>query len=123
MNIRQLHIRESDGIASPDICGASIDLINSGLAGASNISLATIFIDPGKSSKPHYHKITEEIYYFLDGVGRVVIEDQVYNVGPGSAVYLPLHKLHQVLNDSPICLRFLSADSPPFDPTDIYFRE
>lgn len=122
MNRKHINIRESDGKETPDICGSAIDLINPDIAGSKKISLATIYIDVGKSSRAHYHKVTEEIYYFLEGHGRVIVEDQIFNVEPGSAVYIPLDKLHQVVNDSTIRLKFLSADAPPFEPADIYYR-
>jgi mannose-6-phosphate isomerase-like protein (cupin superfamily) len=115
-------MRENDGQEFPDICGTAIDLINPETAASEKISIAVIYIDPGKSSTPHYHKVTEEIYYFLEGHGRVIIEDEVYKVSSGSAVYIPLFKLHEVINDSAIRLKFLSADAPPYDLTDVYRR-
>jgi len=121
MNQPRLHVREIDGHETTDICGKAIDLINPDLAASEKISLATIYIDPGKSSKPHYHKTTEEIYYFVEGHGRVIVEEQVFNVAPGSAVYIPLLKLHQIINDSSVRLKLLSADAPPFDPVDVHY--
>src|SRR5437773_1771056 len=84
----------------PDICGAAVDLINPSNSPASQISLATIYIEPRKTSTPHYHKVTEEIYYFIQGNGRVFIDKSIYHVGPGSAIYIPVQKLHYVVNDS-----------------------
>ncbi len=105
----------------PDVCGSSVDLVNPAIAGSKAISLATIYIEVGNQSKPHYHKVTEEIYYFLEGFGRVIIDNEVFNVSKGSAVYIPLLKVHQVINDCSTRLKFLSADTPPFDTSDIYF--
>jgi mannose-6-phosphate isomerase-like protein (cupin superfamily) len=123
MKTQRLHIREADGQEVKDICGFAIDLINPEFAGSKKISLATIFVDPHKSSKPHCHEVTEEIYYFIRGHGKVIVEDQAFNVGPGSAVYIPLRKLHQVINTSSTRLKFISADAPPFDPKDIFYRK
>jgi mannose-6-phosphate isomerase-like protein (cupin superfamily) len=120
MNEPQLHVTESDRPTVPDICGTAIDLINNKISSSKNISLGVVYISPGKSSTPHYHKVTEEIYYFLEGNGRVIIEDCVFKVGPGSSVYIPLGKLHQVINDSATSLKLLSADSPPYDTADIF---
>lgn len=121
MNEPRLHVRETDGQETPDICGTAIDLINRNIASAEKVSLAIVFINPGKSSTPHYHKVTEEIYYFLEGHGRVIVGEQVFNVGPGSTVFIPLQKLHQVINDSKIRLKLLSADAPPYDRSDVYY--
>ena len=37
-----------------------------------------------------------------------MIEGETFEVGPGSAVYIPLRKLHQVFNDSPRRMKFVS---------------
>jgi len=105
----------------PDICGSAIDLINSARSGTKAISIATIFIDAGKSSQPHYHKFMEEIYYFLEGTGRVIVGSETFDVDPGAAVFIPIGVLHQVINSSNARLKFVSADSPSFDPADIYY--
>jgi len=112
---------EKEGTRLPDICGAAVDLINGPISGSKHISIAIIYIDPGKQSIPHYHKNTEEIYYFLEGNGRTIIEGETIDVGPGSVVFLPLFKRHQVINDSQQPLKFLSSDAPPYDPADVYF--
>jgi mannose-6-phosphate isomerase-like protein (cupin superfamily) len=120
MNEPQLHVRESDCPKVPDICGTSVDLINKEISSSKNISLGVVYIKPGKSSTRHYHKVTEEIYYFLEGYGRVIIEDHTFTVSPGSSVYIPLGKWHQVINDSTKHLKLLSADTPPYDTEDIF---
>lgn len=105
----------------PDVCGAAIDLINKDVSPTKSISLATIFIEAGKASRPHYHKVMEEIYYFIEGEGEVIIGSEVFAVKPGVAVAIPVGALHQVVNRFHQPLKFLSADSPSFDPTDLYF--
>lgn len=106
----------------PDVCGAAIDLINKDVSPTKTLSIATIFIEPGKASRPHYHRVMEEIYYFIEGEGEVVIDEEVLAVKPGVAVAIPVGAMHQVINSSAHRLKFLSADSPSFEPQDLYFE-
>lgn len=117
---RRSHQRESEIHESPDVCGASIDLITPMTAGTRAISLATIFVEPGAASTPHFHKVTEEIYYFIEGEGKVTCGGETFKVGPGSAVYIPVGEVHWVENTSAKRLKFVSADSPTFDLSDIF---
>ncbi|MEY2519416.1 MAG: hypothetical protein QOF24_1175 [Verrucomicrobiota bacterium] len=103
-----------------DICGAAIDLINAEVSPVRMLSLATIFIEVGKRSQPHYHKLMEEIYYFIEGEGTVTVGDELFVVEPGVAVSIPIGKIHQIINTGDRRLKLISADSPSFDPSDIH---
>lgn len=116
---KRIAVGEADEPEEPDLCGSAIDLVNPEKTGSKGISLATIYLEPGKKSTPHRHERTEEVYYFLEGRGRVVVDNRSYDVTPGVAVYIPLRSVHQVENDSSHRLKFISADSPPFDPSDV----
>ena len=51
-------------------------------------------MQPGASTTPHYHPKTEDIYYILDGTGRMTIDGQTRDVGPGDAVAIPPGAAH-----------------------------
>jgi mannose-6-phosphate isomerase-like protein (cupin superfamily) len=116
----KLVFRESEMTRMKDICGEAIDLINSETTSARGLSIATIYVEPGKRSTRHFHKRMEEIYYFIEGTGRVSIGDDVYDVGPGSACYIPINMLHQIENIGSSTLKLVSVDSPSFDPMDTF---
>lgn len=118
---KRIFVHEDDVAPAEDLCGAARDLINSELSSSEKVSLATIYIDPGKASPVHYHKIMEEIYYFLEGIGIVTVGSKTFDVRAGSAVFIPVGEVHQVANNSRETLKLISADSPPFDPKDIYY--
>jgi mannose-6-phosphate isomerase-like protein (cupin superfamily) len=84
------------------------------ILGTKYIWLATDEIQPGNSSDPHPHKDQEEVLFFLSGKGRVRIDGEEINVGPGFCVLLPIGGVHQVINDGDTILRFLAVVSPPF---------
>jgi mannose-6-phosphate isomerase-like protein (cupin superfamily) len=120
MGEKRLVIHENEGERIPDICGVAIELINEETSTPKNVSLAVIILDPGKTSEPHYHKRTEEIYYILEGTAAIVINDNRYEVKPGHAILLPLNSVHQIINTAGVPLKLICADSPPFDPKDVF---
>ena len=63
-----------------------------------NQSLAEARVAPGATTTGHRHLRTEEIYYILEGQGRMRIGDDVALVGPGDAIAIPPGQLHQISN-------------------------
>src|SRR5688572_14558459 len=108
----RLVIHESEVSGSAELCGVALDLIHPETTGVRNVSVATIIIEPSRSSRAHFHRVMEEVYYFVDGVGEVILNNEVHTVRPGSAVYIPVGLMHQVKNTGTKQLRFLSIDSP-----------
>ena len=98
MKAKAIVVNESEITGEPDVCGEALDLITSEVSGSSHLSIATIFVDEGKSSVSHYHKKTEEIYYIVQGTGKVVIDGVHFEVRPGTAVYIPIGSIHQIEN-------------------------
>ena len=82
--------------------------------GTKNIWLATDEIEPHNASDPHIHKDQEEVLFFLSGKGRVRIDKEEIEVGPGYCVLLPIGSTHEVINDENTVLRFIAVVSPPF---------
>jgi mannose-6-phosphate isomerase-like protein (cupin superfamily) len=76
--------------------------------------LATDEIEPHNASDPHIHKDQEEVLFFLSGKGRVRIDKEEIEVGPGHCVLLPIGSTHEVINDQNTILRFIAVVSPPF---------
>jgi len=51
-------------------------------------SLAHAIIKPGQTSRPHKLK-TSEVYYILEGVGIMHIDDEIERVHNGHVIYIP----------------------------------
>jgi len=47
----------------------------------------------------HEHENVEQVYYFIKGCGKMLIDGQEYPVKEGDAVHLPPETQHQVIND------------------------
>ena len=81
-------------------------------------SLAEARVPVGGSTTPHYHPLTEEIYYILEGQGRMQVGDQTSDVGPGDAIAIPPGAIHQLTNIGAVTLRLLCCCVPPYEHDD-----
>jgi mannose-6-phosphate isomerase-like protein (cupin superfamily) len=68
-------------------------------------------------SERHYHKHCTEVYYILEGRGRMEIADDVIDLEPGVAVYISPNTRHRVSGD----IRTIVFGVPALDPADEYF--
>jgi mannose-6-phosphate isomerase-like protein (cupin superfamily) len=55
----------------------------------------------GKGSYGHRHATQEEIYYVVSGRLQFKLDDEVVDVGPGTAVRVAPHVVRSVWNDEP----------------------
>ena len=46
-------------------------------------------------AKLHYHQRTDEIYHVIDGHGRMRLDDEEVELGPGVVVYVPRGVKHK----------------------------
>ncbi len=66
-------------------------------------------MDPGVHSPPHRHRYAQ-IFYFLEGRGQVVLDDQPpIDVGPGDVVRMIHAETHTVINPGPGPLTLLEV--------------
>lgn len=83
-----------------------------------NQSLAEARLGPGQSTTPHYHPRAEEIYYILEGAGRMQLATDVRMVRPGDAIAIPPNVAHQITNSGGDTLRFLCCCAPCYEHED-----
>jgi len=86
-------------------------------------SLAEARLPPGASTTPHYHPLTEEIYYLLEGRGKMRIGDEMRDVGPGDAIAIPPGAVHTITNTGTETLRFLCCCAPAYEHSDTVLVE
>jgi mannose-6-phosphate isomerase-like protein (cupin superfamily) len=86
-------------------------------------SLAEARLPVGRSTTPHYHPQTEEIYYILTGHGVMRIGDETREVRPGDAIAIPPGLEHQITNTGSVPLVFLCCCAPPYEHTDTVLVE
>lgn len=81
-------------------------------------SLAEARVPPGCVTLAHYHPQTEEIYYILQGRGRMRLEDKWQSVGVGDAIAIPPGTVHQIENPGDAPLVFLCCCAPGYEHED-----
>lgn len=86
-------------------------------------SLAEARLAVGGSTQEHYHIKTEEIYYITHGRGRMRIEGEVREVGPGDAIAIPPGLKHKIWNAGDETLRLLCCCAPAYEDTDTVITE
>jgi mannose-6-phosphate isomerase-like protein (cupin superfamily) len=74
-------------------------------------SLAHATVKPGARTKPHRLKTTE-VYYLLQGQGRMHIDEETHAVAAQSALYIPPHGVQWIENTGKVDLIFLCIVDP-----------
>lgn len=77
-------------------------------------SLAEEVLPVGRAVGRHHHLLTEEIYYILQGRGRMTIGSEVREVAAGDAVYIPLNEAHTLENTGDEPIRLLLVCGPAY---------
>lgn len=94
-------------------------LLDRSNAPVQNQSLAEATVPVGRPTERHYHKLSEEFYFILEGTGTIDINGESQPVSPGDAILIPPGAWHQITATSP--LRFLCCCAPPYSHEDTYF--
>ena len=98
--------------------------------GAEEVAFTWRLMPPGtggKGSYGHRHKDQEEIYFVIRGTVHFKIDDEVFEVGPHSAVRVPTTVFRSVHNDGPeeaelvICSKKARGDEAEGEQTDTDF--
>ncbi len=83
-----------------------------------NQTLAEARLPPGRSTAPHHHVRTEEIYYILEGRGEMRVAEETADVAAGDAIAIPPGAWHQIKNTGAGMLRFLCCCAPGYEHED-----
>ena len=105
---------------APD--GSEIRLLIDQRHGATQASLVEVTLAPGQVSRPVWHQTVEEVWYVLEGQGRVWRSPPgaesaavaSVSVGPGDALTIPTGWRFQFSVGSDGPLRFLCYTAPPW---------
>ena len=83
-------------------------------------SLAEAAVQAGGSTQRHYHKLSEEFYFILEGSGLMEIDGESREVGEGDAILIPAGAWHTITAHAR--LRFLCCCAPPYSHEDTHFK-
>jgi len=68
-------------------------------------------------SKRHYHKKCNEVYYILEGSGKMELDGETVELTPGTTVYIPAGVRHRGYGD----FKTVVVGTPAFEEADEYF--
>ena len=117
MDIRKYSEQEPFTTKDGSTIRSLLDLSN---APVQKQSLAEATLPAGGETERHYHKLSEELYYLLEGKGLMEIEGEEREVGPGDAILIPSGAWHQIKATE--SLRVLCCCAPPYQHDDTYFE-
>ncbi|GHC44249.1 cupin domain-containing protein [Roseibacillus persicicus] len=83
-------------------------------------SLAEATVPAGGATDRHYHKLSEEFYFLLEGKALMEIDGEESEVVPGDAILIPAGAWHQITGIEET--RFLCCCAPPYQHDDTYFE-
>jgi mannose-6-phosphate isomerase-like protein (cupin superfamily) len=76
-------------------------------------SLAIAYVEPGKSTYPHYLRQTE-VYFILQGIGRMHLGDETQEVHEDDVIVIPKAKEQWIENIGQNVLVFAAIVNPPW---------
>jgi mannose-6-phosphate isomerase-like protein (cupin superfamily) len=97
-------------------------LLDAGLGGAREQSLAEASLAPGQATQRHYHPRTEQIYVLVEGSGEMEVDGERRQVGSGDAILIPPGAWHELRAHESNELRFLCCCAPPYSDDDTFFE-
>lgn len=74
-----------------------------------SLVLSSTCLRRGHQTRGHRHPGQEEIYFFVQGHGKMIVGDEInepFDVGTGSIVLIPDGAFHRVINDGESNLMF-----------------
>ncbi len=73
------------------------------------VTMNYAWLTSGSQLETHTHPDGEEFYYFLDGTGDMLVDEDWFPVHPGDFVTVPPGQAHSLKNTTPARLVFLTV--------------
>ena len=86
-------------------------------------SVARVVIPPRMASLRHFHPVAEETYYILKGSGRMILDGEEADVGPGQAIFIGPGQHHKLINRENEDLQLRCVCAPAWEPTNTVWLE
>jgi mannose-6-phosphate isomerase-like protein (cupin superfamily) len=65
-------------------------------------------LQPSLSYEPHRHDDHEEVYYIINGTGKIKIGNEEARLRDGDIIYIPENTTHSIINDGEEMIDFLA---------------
>ncbi|MCU0796337.1 MAG: cupin domain-containing protein [Akkermansiaceae bacterium] len=117
MEIRALADQAPFTTKDGSVIRSILDLSN---APVRNQSLAEASVKAGVTTERHYHRVSEEFYFVLEGAGVMEVDGEEREIRAGDAVLIPPGAWHQIQATDD--LRFLCCCAPPYSHEDTFME-
>ena len=77
-----------------------------------DLSAGIQVIGPRSFIREHQHGTEQELLFFFEGTGKVLVNGEEYPVQPGTMVYAGQHNAHKIINDTDQDLKMMWLLSP-----------
>ncbi len=81
-------------------------------------SLAEAIVKPGEATLLHKHIRSEELYFIVQGKGRMQLDNETLAVTNGDSICIPPGTKHCIENTSDIDLKIICCCSPAYSHND-----
>lgn len=98
----------------PCPCGTSTRILTSADGAPCSLHVTTI-----RDSIRHYHRETTEVYYILEGTGKIELNDETCDLEPGTTIWIEPGTRHRVVSEQGIVTIVFGL--PAFNPDDEWF--
>jgi mannose-6-phosphate isomerase-like protein (cupin superfamily) len=71
-----------------------------------NLVLSSTKLYRGQATRGHSHAGQEEVYFFVQGTGIMMVDDEKFRVNAGDIILIPDGAFHRVINDGEMNLVF-----------------
>ncbi|MDI6704072.1 MAG: cupin domain-containing protein [bacterium] len=76
-----------------------------------------IVLKPGDTLGAHYHEQIEEVFYFVEGTPKMIIDEETCRVTEGDAFRIEAKERHNIINDTPNPIKTIFIKAP-YNPKD-----
>lgn len=97
-------------------------LLDLSVAPVRHQSLAEATIEAGAGTVRHHHRVSEELYYLIEGEGTMELDGEVRPVRTGDAILIPPGAWHRITASPAGPVRLLCCCAPPYSQKDTYFE-
>lgn len=71
-----------------------------------NLVLSSTKLYRGQATRGHSHAGQEEVYFFVQGTGMMIVDEDKFRVSTGDVILIPDGAFHRVINDGEMNLVF-----------------
>lgn len=106
--------KEIKELANPGV--VSRQLLNPENSTSERVTITEVHLVPGASQPRHIHETSEQIWYAIKGIGRLLLDDDIEKeFKAGDVVRFEDKDVHGLLNDGEGEFVYISVTTPPIN--------